>query len=229
MPKRRFTIAGLIGLVALAGLAAAAITAATSAWAGFWYSATFFALFASLLGVGFGRGTRRVFWAGFAALGWGYMLLQYVPIFGLYLGPRLLAPSMFAPVFERVHPDSPGRGGMGMGGMGNMIFQQLDQEPAGSGMEPVGSMGGGGGFRSLTPTPPQAFGGFGGGPAPPNGTAPASSPDALPNFLAFQRIGMALEALIWATLGGWAARYFAARPPGLPVPPTLTSRPHVEE
>ena len=230
MPKRRVTIAGLIGLVALAGLATAAISAATSAWAGFWYSLTFFLLLASLLGIGFGRGSRRVFWTGFAALGWGYMVLQYVPIFGHYLGPRMLAPAGSGPLFEAIHSDE-SSANFGMGGMGGGVqfdYMLIDRSPAGSGPEPIDPMSTHGGFRSV-PVDPIALAATtsGGFPSPTNtGATPQKSPYAIPNFAAFQRIGTALEALIWATLGGWAARYFAARRGGLdPMPTVLVARP----
>ena len=110
----------------------------------------------------------------------------------------------------------------------NYIYQQIDEGPAGSGMEPVGPTGFGGGFRSVPVDPIALVATTAGGIANPKqaGSTPQKSPYAIPNFEAFQRIGTALEALIWATLGGWAARYFAARRGGLDPPPTaLAARP----
>ena len=44
------------------------------------FSITFFAMICSLLGIALGRGARRVYWSGFATLGWSYLLLIYRPL-----------------------------------------------------------------------------------------------------------------------------------------------------
>lgn len=185
----RVSISRLLAFVALASLTFAAIKVATPAWAGALYSLTFFALIASLLGIGFGRGARRVYWTGFAALGWGYMALNYLPLHNRYFGPLLLSPNLFDDLYDRIHIPEDLKNAKGMGMTGRAIFESA---PAGSGM----GMGGmGGGFRMM--------GGVGGGP-------PATPPVKLVDPQVFIRIGVALEALLWAFLGGWVARYFAS-------------------
>lgn len=207
MRRFRVSISGLLGLVAVAAVGFAAIRIATPAWAGALYSLTFFLLVASLLGIGFGRGPRRVFWIGFALLGWSYILLHYVPWNGRYLGPYLLAPSLFDALYDELHITDAMRNAKGF----SPPFRGTLNEsvPAGSGgLGHMGGMGGmGGGFRMM--------GGMGGPPP----VRPTVDPPV------FVRIGMALEALLWAFLGGWSARFFAsgrlARP--LPGGPTNTA------
>ena len=74
-----------------------------------------------LLGIALGRGTRRVYWSGFATLGWSYLLLIYVPWLHENLGQYLLAQNLFEQIEE---------------------FLQV-RESAGSGMQsvPLGAMG----------------------------------------------------------------------------------------
>lgn len=185
----RVSIGGMIGLVALAALGFAAIRVASPAWAGALTSLTFFAMVASLLGIVFGRGSRRVFWTGFASLGWAYLFLAntswFAPSPNPMLGPArigqfFLAPALSPVIYDLLHSvEGSGfrdfTGGMrgGMGGMG-------------------GGMGGmGGGMRSMA---------MGGAPLPPPSVDPYD----------FLRIGRSLEALLWAFLGGWTARYFAS-------------------
>ncbi len=211
MRRLHLSISGLLALVAVVAIGFAAIHNATPSWAGGLYSLTFFLLVASLLGILFGQGPRRVFWTGFALLGWSYILLHFVPWNGRYLGPYLLAPSLFDAIYDELHitdqmKNSPGfvrpQPGVisdsipaGSGGLGGMM----------SGMGGMMGMGGtGGGFRNM-------MGGLGGPPGPPP-VLPTVDPPV------FVRIGMGLEALLWAFLGGWAARYFASGRSGRPRP-----------
>lgn len=184
----RVSISRSLAFVALAGLAFAAIKVATPAWSGALYSLTFFSLIASLLGIGFGRGARRVYWTGFAALGWGYMALNYLPLHNRYFGPLLLSPNLFDELYDRIHIPEDLKNAKGMAATGNILSESV---PAGSGG--MGMMGGG--FRMM--------GGGGGG-------TPATPPVKLVDPQVFLRIGVALEALLWALLGGWVARYFAS-------------------
>ncbi len=182
MRRFRFSIAGLIGVVCLAAIGLAAIRASSAPWAGALTSITYFSLIASFLGIVFRRGSRRVFWIGFALLGWSYIALNYSTWGALVVRHYLLAPNLADVLFEVIHPDEAsergsvsGIGGfMGMGGMG-------------------GGMGGG--MRNM------AIGGVAAGPPSPTTASP----------LAITQIVICLEALLWAYLGGWAARYFASR------------------
>jgi hypothetical protein len=169
MKRPKITIAHLIIVVVVAAIGLAAIRSGTAAWAGAMFSITFFAMICSLLGVALGRGMRRIYWLGFATLGWSYLLLVYTPWLDRMVGRFLLAPNLFAYLEEILHADSPGPSGL----------QSL----------PVGLLG-----AAAT------AGGFGGLP-------PAESVEELSDF---QRIGLAMEALLWAFLGGWVACYFAS-------------------
>jgi hypothetical protein len=169
MKRSRITIAHLIVVVLVAAIGLAAIRRGTAAWAGAMLSITFFAMICSLLGVALERGTRRIYWLGFATLGWGYLLLAYLPWLDDKVGQFLLAPTLFAYLYELLQTDSQGGGGL----------QSLPLEILGA-----------------TAT----GGGFGGGMAGP----------LVVSVLEFQRIGVALEALLWAFLGGWVACYFAS-------------------
>ena len=49
------------------------------------------------------------------------------------------------------------------------------------------------------------------------------SADRITDLSPLQRIGAALEALVWAYLGGWAARYFASGHPPVAAAVRLTA------
>jgi hypothetical protein len=168
MKHTRITIAHLILVVLVAAIGLAAIRSGSAAWAGAMFSITFFAMICSLLGVALGRGMRRVYWSGFATLGWSYLLLIYVPWLDGKVGRFLLAPNLFAYLEEVLHPEP--QGGL----------QSLP-------LEILGATATGGAFS----------GGVGGG----------ASVEDLSDFV---RIGLAMEALLWAFLGGWVACYFAS-------------------
>jgi hypothetical protein len=180
MSRPRFTIGGVILVVAVIGVELAAIRSGSPEWAGAMLSITFFALLCSFLGIVLGRGMRRVYWSGFALLGWSYLFLMYVPWLATNVGQFLFAPNLFESLHEVLHPIPPG--GAGMGG--------------------AGAMGVSGGLRSV-PVQLIAVSATGGGfdPGPPFSAAEASD---------FQRIGIAIEALLWAFIGGWVACYFAS-------------------
>src|SRR3954467_12164122 len=129
-------------------------------------SITFFAMICSLLGIALRRGTRRVFWSGFATLGWSYLLLIYVPWLHENIGQYLLAPNLFEQLEEILHPVT-------------ATLDSMQSVPLGL----IGATASGGGF-----------GGAGG----------------VSGLTDFVRIGTSMEALFWAFLGGWAARYFAS-------------------
>ena len=160
MRRPQISIAGLILVVFVAALGAAAIRSGSFAWSGAVCSVMWFTMIASLLGVALTRGSRRIYWIGFATLGWGYLLLAFAAWLKDYAGPYLLAPNLFQYLLDILHG-----------------------EPA---VSP-------GGFQSLAMS--------GGSPSPPAFTI---------NYLAFRRIGVGLEALLWASLGGWVACGFAA-------------------
>ena len=96
MHHPRVTIAQLILVVVVVAIGLAAIRSGSPAWSGAMLSITFFAMICSLLGIALGRGTRRVYWSGFATLGWSYLLLVYVPWLHENIGQYLLAPNLFS-------------------------------------------------------------------------------------------------------------------------------------
>jgi hypothetical protein len=169
MNRPKITIAHLVVVVLVAAIGLAAIRRGSAAWAGAMLSITFFAMICSLLGLALERGMRRIYWLGFATLGWGYLLLAYLPWLDEKVGQFLLAPTLFAYLYEVLQPDS-----QGAVGLPSLPLEILE----------------------TTAT----AGGFGGGTAGAQGVALAE----------FQRIGLAIEALLWAFLGGWVACYFAS-------------------
>jgi hypothetical protein len=162
---RRFSIRMLMAVVVISAVGLAAIRNCSEVWAGAMLSITFFTLICSLLGIAFGRKMRRVYWSGFATLGWGYLFLLYVPWLHEKVGQFLLAPNLFAYLEEVLHANSQGGG--------------LQSLPLGM----LGAVATGGGF---------------------------SGPTGIDDISDCVRIGIAIEALLWASLGGYAARYFAS-------------------
>src|SRR5262245_3695592 len=111
MNRPRLTIAQVILIVAVLSFVFAAIHSASAAWAGAMSSITFFTMICSLLGVAFERGMRRVYWIGFATLGWSYLLLIYAPWLESRIGRFLLAPNFFAYLAELLNPVPENSGG----------------------------------------------------------------------------------------------------------------------
>lgn len=163
MKRPQFSIAGLALVILIVAVGLAAIRSGSDAWSGAMFSVMAFAMIASLLGVALARGAKRVYWIGFATLGWSYLLLMYVPWLFENVGQFLLAKNLFEALEKVLHPE------------GSVAIVSL------------------GGFRSMTLS---AGGGMSAGRLSP-----------------LQRIGAALEVLLWAYLGGWAARYFASGRP----------------
>ena len=176
MPRPRLSIAGMLGVVFVAAIGFAAVRSGSPAWSGLVLSITIFAMVASLLGVALRRRERRVFWAGFALLGWTYLGLTCTTWNGT-IGRHLVGPTLFVAVYDAIHAVEGGPSGV----------NALNGMPAFQG-------GMGGGFRAMP---------LAGGGAVQVPTVWTANPDDV------VRIGMCLEALAWAYLGGWAARYFA--------------------
>ena len=175
MKHTRITIAELVLVVVVVAIGLAAIRGQSAAWAGAMLSITFFAMICSLLGIALGRGPRRVYWSGFAVLGWSYLFLMYVPWLYTQVGTYLLAPNLFPVLDEMLHAEP-------------SAAQGLQSVPVGF----LGATAVGGGFSP--------------------GVA------AVTDVSDLVRIGIAMEALLWAFMGGWAARYFASGPNGCSSP-----------
>jgi hypothetical protein len=87
MKRLRVSISGMMVGVVYLGFAFAALTRPTPLWAEGWLSATLVLLaFAALVAIF----ARRPFWAGFAIVGWGFIVLTLFPPFDEKFAPRLI-------------------------------------------------------------------------------------------------------------------------------------------
>ncbi len=169
MKYPQLKIAHIIIIVFVAALVLGAMRSGSPAWAGAVSSTMFFVMICSLLGAALERGMPRVYWSGFATLGWGYLFLYFAPWFDARGGPYLLGPQLFAYLDELLASEASGG-------------SALQSVPVG--LAGVAATGGG----------------FGGG-----------APTVVRHIEEFIRIGVSLEALLWAFAGGWVACYFAVR------------------
>lgn len=87
---RRVTILGLMIGVGLVAVGIAALRTADELWQATAVSLTLAMLAIAGLGAFQRRGRERAWWAGFAAFGWGYVLLTQGPWFVEQIEPRLL-------------------------------------------------------------------------------------------------------------------------------------------
>lgn len=114
MERPRITIAHIILAVAICSVGFAAIHSGSNSWAGAISSITFFVMICSLLGIAFERGMWRIYWVGFATLGWSYLLLTYAPWVEQRIGAHLLGPNLVPYIATLVHPAAPDGGGGGL-------------------------------------------------------------------------------------------------------------------
>jgi hypothetical protein len=184
MNRLSFSIARILMIVAIAALGFAAIRVASPGWAGGMFSVTILAMLTSILGIAFRRGSPRVFWIGFALFGWANLILVHAFWFDRNVGVYLLGAKLGGQIFPVVHPAAAGGfGGMG-GGMGGGGFRSLGLPAAGVTTATASYMGGGAG--------------------------PAVAVNPV-NYFDFVSITQSLEALFWAFIGGWTARYLSSR------------------
>jgi hypothetical protein len=102
--KTRPTILGLMAVVLLAAVGVGALREATDWWASGIFTTTLIALaFATLYAV-YRRGPRRAFWAAFAAVGWGYIVLTFGPGCETTIRPRLVTTRLLDALLPIVHP-----------------------------------------------------------------------------------------------------------------------------
>ena len=113
MKHPRITIAELTLVVLVVAIGLAAIRGGSPAWAGAMLSITFFDLdmFASRHCT-WVAARGRVFWLGFAVLGWSYLLLLHVPWLHEKVGRFLLATNLFAYLEEVLHAEPEKAGGL---------------------------------------------------------------------------------------------------------------------
>jgi hypothetical protein len=102
-------------------------------------SISFFTLTCALLGVAFGRDERRIYWTGFAVLGWTYMILTYAPVFDVKIGRSLWGPNLSWAIYQAIHEQAQAGG-----------FQSVPIGPIGAAI----TTGGGGGVSGpILPDP----------------------------------------------------------------------------
>jgi len=162
-----FSIRTVMAFVVVSAIGMAALSVGSAPWAGAMLSISFFTLTCALLGIAFGRNERRIYWTGFATLGWMYLILTYAPALDAKIGRNLFGPILSWAIYQVVHEEPQGMG-----------FQSVPLGPIGA----AATAGGGGG---------------------------AAGP-ILPDPANLRRTAIAIEALLWAFLGGWAALYFAS-------------------
>jgi hypothetical protein len=181
--RPRFSIAALMGFVFAFGVGLAAFRYPSKLWASFLFSIALGAMVVALLGTVFHRGPPQKFWAGYAICGWLYLLMTFGP-FGGAVSPYLFTTACLDLIYPHV--------------------AAVEQTAMVAGDNVYGLAGGfGGGFD-----PPGAWEHW----KAIDGTADGFS--AVNNFnvirpMAFQMIGHALFALVFAYLGGVTARRFA--------------------
>jgi hypothetical protein len=89
MPKLRISIVGLMGFIVLIGVGFAALKNKSEPVASATFTATMAMLLLALVGVGFRRGEKQLFWTGFAVFGWG--MLAFDLSTGALVPPRLFS------------------------------------------------------------------------------------------------------------------------------------------
>jgi hypothetical protein len=109
---RRFSIRSVMALIVVIAIGMTAIVVGSAPWSGAMLSITFFTMVCSLLGVVLTRDKRRIYWSGFATLGWSYLLLMYAPWLDSKVGRFLLAPKLFPYLGEVLDVNDPGGGGL---------------------------------------------------------------------------------------------------------------------
>lgn len=182
MPKVHFSISSLLALVVVSAIGFAAIRIASPTWAGWLYSLTLLVMLASILGICFRRGTRRVFWIGFALFGWANLFLANAAWFDLNIGRHLLGVRLFSELYPILHP------------------RPLAPAPTPGIAAPAG-----GGFQQRR----VSGGGFGVGATAGTGLSGIVVGVTHPYVGDFVIIGKSLEALLWGFVGGWTACYLA--------------------
>ena len=224
MGRFRFSLLSLMALVLILATAFAALRSATEAWASATFSIALLVLLLAVLAAIFVRGRDRAFWVGASLVGWIYLLFVYAPWFEVHVGGWLATTQFFSFLESRIAsrganlatvPTDDSKilklyftvGQNGSYQMPNSIQNVANSNPAA-----VGTL-----VDKSDPTRLLLK-------ATSVGTAVLSITDQGStletvrvvvglNREAFHRIGHSLAALLFALLGGLAARYFATRLP----------------
>ena len=100
--RPRFSIAALMGFVFVFGVGLAAFRYPNKLWASFLLSITLGALVVGLLGAVFHRGLPQKFWAGYAIVGWLYLLLSLSPWIAELVSPYLFTTACLDLIYPHV-------------------------------------------------------------------------------------------------------------------------------
>jgi len=106
MKSMHFSISRLMTAVSMFAMIFAAIANRNELRASLIYTATFGLLLFSLLGACFQQGRKRLFWAGFAVFGWGY--LAHILATGVLKPPFLLTTLIMIRLHIRIASPEPG-------------------------------------------------------------------------------------------------------------------------
>jgi hypothetical protein len=79
-----------MALIVVVAFGMAGLRSPTPLWAGAFYTLTLAGLGLAIPGIVYRRGSRRAFWVGFAAFGWGYWLASLSPWVGEAIAPHLV-------------------------------------------------------------------------------------------------------------------------------------------
>jgi hypothetical protein len=109
MPRFRLTISGMSAVILVCAILLAAARSPNDLWSTAAFSASLLVLGVALIGALFARRARRTYWAGFAVLGWGYMLIVFGPWCDTHIAPLLITRSVFELVHFRFQGDLPER------------------------------------------------------------------------------------------------------------------------
>lgn len=94
MRKQQISIAGLMVFIVLVAAGIAALKNQTEPVASATFTVTMVMLLLALVGVGFRRGNKQLFWAGFATFGWGTLAFDLST--GALIPPRLFSSFLIA-------------------------------------------------------------------------------------------------------------------------------------
>jgi hypothetical protein len=100
--RPRFSIAALMGFVFVFGVGLAAFRYPNKLWASFLFSIALGAMVMASLGALFHRGLPQKFWAGYAICGWLYLLMNWVPWFGIAVSPYLFTTACLDLIYPHV-------------------------------------------------------------------------------------------------------------------------------
>jgi hypothetical protein len=100
----RFSLAALLTAVLAIGVACAALRYASELWASAAFSRALVLLLGAVLGALFRRSASRAFWVGFALFGWAYLLLVFGPWFNSSVKPRLVTTRLITYLHQKLPP-----------------------------------------------------------------------------------------------------------------------------